>query len=72
MSATSRPVAIRAEDAETRGLPPNFPTDLAERMASRVKRPLGDPFGLTVFGVKSYSSAAGRVVHALPSTQAAG
>jgi uncharacterized cupin superfamily protein len=51
MSGEPRPVAIRAEDAETRGLPPNFPTDLAKRMASRVKRPLGDPFGLTVFGV---------------------
>ena len=46
-----RPVAIRAEDAELGGLPANYPADLAKRMADRVKRRLGDVFGLTVFGV---------------------
>jgi uncharacterized cupin superfamily protein len=46
-----RPIAIRAEHASLRGLPEGFPTQLASRMAARAKRPLGDPFGLTIFGV---------------------
>lgn len=46
-----RPIAIRAENASLRGLPEGFPTQLASRMAARAKRPLGDPFGLTIFGV---------------------
>jgi uncharacterized cupin superfamily protein len=44
-----RPIAIRAESASLRGLPDGFP--FARRVAGRMKRPLGDPFGLTVFGV---------------------
>ena len=51
MSDIIRPVAIKAEDAEFGGLPANYPTDLAKYMADRVKRRLGDMFGLTVFGV---------------------
>jgi len=51
MSDTTRPVAIKAEDAALRGLPAGFPVDIAERMANRAKRPLGDVFGLTIFGV---------------------
>ena len=51
MSELARPIAINAEDAAPRGLPPGFPTDLAAHMATRIKRPLGDPFGLTIFGV---------------------
>ena len=46
-----RPIAIHAENASLRDLPDGFPTQLASRMAARTKRPLGDPFGLTVFGV---------------------
>ena len=45
------PIAIHAENASLRDLPDGFPTQLASRMAARTKRPLGDPFGLTVFGV---------------------
>ena len=44
-----RPIAIHAENASVRGLPDGFP--FARRVAGRMKRPLGDPFGLTVFGV---------------------
>ena len=51
MPELARPIAINAEDAAPRGLPPGFPTDLAAHMATRIKRPLGDPFGLTIFGV---------------------
>ena len=32
-------------------LPAFDPADLAAHMATRIKRPLGDPFGLTIFGV---------------------
>lgn len=51
MPEITRPTAIKAEDASPRGLPPGFPAELASRMAARTKRPLGDPFGLTIFGV---------------------
>jgi len=51
MSDIARPIAINAADAEPRGLPPGFPANLASCMAARTKRPLGDPFGLSVFGV---------------------
>jgi uncharacterized cupin superfamily protein len=51
MPELARPIAINAEDAEPRGLPPGFPIDLATHMAKRIKRPLGDPFGLTIFGM---------------------
>lgn len=51
MSDVTRPIAIKAADAESRSLPSGFPAELAARMADRTKRPLGDPFGLTVFGV---------------------
>jgi uncharacterized cupin superfamily protein len=51
MSGMRRPIAIKAADASPRGLPSGFPATLATRMAGRTKRPLGDPFGLSVFGV---------------------
>ena len=51
MPETTRPTATKAADAAPRGFPPGFPTELASRMAARTKRPLGDPFGLTIFGV---------------------
>jgi uncharacterized cupin superfamily protein len=51
MSGTVRATAIKATDAMPRDLPSGFPADLAVRMASRTKRPLGDMFGLTIFGV---------------------
>src|SRR5205085_5568294 len=44
-------VAIRAADAPLRTKPSNYPEPFASRMAGREKRPLGDLFGLTNFGV---------------------
>lgn len=46
-----RPVAIVAADAAPRARNTNYPEPFAARMAHRLKRPLGDPFGLTNFGV---------------------
>ena len=45
------PIAIRAVEASAHGLLPGFPSDLAARMNGRTKRPLGDLFGLKIFGV---------------------
>src|SRR5271154_7013753 len=46
-----RPVAIRAAEAPARPFRTNYPEPFASRMAGRDKRPLGDLFGLTTFGV---------------------
>ena len=43
--------AIRASDAALRTKPSNYPQPFAARVATRQKRPLGDLFGLTHFGV---------------------
>jgi uncharacterized cupin superfamily protein len=51
MSQPERPVAIRAADALARLKPSNYPEPFASRMKGREKRPLGDLFGLTNFGV---------------------
>ncbi|HYC57439.1 MAG TPA: cupin domain-containing protein [Candidatus Binatia bacterium] len=51
MSMSQRPIAIRAEETPPRLKPSNYPEPFASRVASRVKRPLGDLFGLTNFGV---------------------
>jgi uncharacterized cupin superfamily protein len=48
---TAKPVAIRAGDAPLRAKPSNYPEPFASRMLRRQKRPLGDLFGLTNFGV---------------------
>jgi uncharacterized cupin superfamily protein len=45
------PVAIAALDAPVRAQPSRYPEPFASRMAGRVKRPLGDLFGLRNFGV---------------------
>jgi uncharacterized cupin superfamily protein len=45
------PAAIRAADAPPRGKPSSYPEPFASRMRGREKRPLGDLFGLTNFGV---------------------
>lgn len=47
----NRPVALLAADAPARALRTNYPEPFASRMAGRDKRPLGDLFGLTNFGV---------------------
>jgi uncharacterized cupin superfamily protein len=45
------PTAIDASNAPARAKPSNYPEPFASRMAGRVKRPLGDLFGLANFGV---------------------
>lgn len=45
------PAAVRAAEAPVRARPSVYPPMFAARMAGREKRPLGDLFGLTQFGV---------------------
>ena len=47
----SHPVALTAADVEPRKARSFYPEIFAARLGGRVKRPLGDPFGLTIFGV---------------------
>lgn len=42
---------IIANDAAPRTKPSNYPEPFASRMNGRTKKPLGDPFGLSQFGV---------------------
>ena len=55
------PVAILADAAPPRTKPSNYPEPFASRMAGRLKRPLGDLFGLTNFGVNLTRLAPGAV-----------
>ncbi len=55
------PTAITALDAPTRTKPSNYPEPFASRMSGREKRPLGDLFGLTNFGVNLTRLAPGAV-----------
>jgi uncharacterized cupin superfamily protein len=43
--------AVPAKSAAPRTKPSNYPPEFAQRMAGRVKRPLGDLFALRNFGV---------------------
>jgi uncharacterized cupin superfamily protein len=45
------PVALAVADVPPRAKLSNYPEPFFSRMAGRDKRPLGDPFGLTNFGV---------------------
>lgn len=51
MTAEERPLAFRAAESPPRVKPSNYPEPFFSRMAGREKRPLGDRFGLTNFGV---------------------
>src|ERR1700728_1515871 len=51
MSDTIRAPALQAADPQLRARASGYPADLAARVAGREKRPLGDLFGLSVFGV---------------------
>lgn len=51
MTDSKRPLAIVAAEAPPRARPSNYPEPFASRMKGRVKRPLGDLFGLKNFGV---------------------
>jgi uncharacterized cupin superfamily protein len=55
------PVAVVADDAPPRTKATNYPEPFASRMAGRLKRPLGDLFGLTNFGVNLTRLAPGAV-----------
>lgn len=61
MPAETQPVAIMAADAPLRTKPSNYPEPFASRMAGREKRPLGDLFGLSHFGVNLTRLAPGAV-----------
>ena len=61
MSKQKLPVAIPGAEAPARTKPSNYPEPFASRMAGRVKRPLGDLFGLTNFGVNLTRLAPGAV-----------
>src|SRR5258706_10843050 len=51
MTMASKPIALNAADAASRKAKSNYPEKFVARLGGRVKRPLGDPFGLTIFGV---------------------
>lgn len=48
---TDKPSAVIASNAPPRTRPSNYPEPFASRMAGRIKRPLGELFGLKNFGV---------------------
>ena len=48
---SNHPVALVAIEAAPRARRSIYPEIFADRVGGRIKRPLGDPFGLTVFGV---------------------
>ena len=50
-SKPTKPVSIRAADAPLRAKASGYPEKFRARVAGREKRPLGDLFGLTNFGV---------------------
>lgn len=54
-------VAVVALDAPPRTKPSNYPEPFAAMMAGRVKRPLGDLFGLQSFGVNHVTLPSGAV-----------
>ena len=59
MADASRPTAVVATEATPRARPTGYPADLAARVAGREKRPLGDAFGLNIFGVNLTTLAPG-------------
>ncbi|MCC7183699.1 MAG: hypothetical protein IOMNBAOH_00992 [Rhodocyclaceae bacterium] len=54
-------VAIVAAAAQPKAKPTNYPSPFAARVAGREKRPLGDLFGLTNFGVNLTRLAPGAI-----------
>src|SRR6266571_7811944 len=61
MPDKNTPVAIMATEASPRTKRSSYPEPFASRMAVREKRPLGDLFGLTNFGVNLTRLAPGAV-----------
>ena len=58
---STTPVAALADTAPPRTKPSNYPAPFAALMDGRVKRPLGDLFGLTSFGVNHVTLPPGAV-----------
>jgi uncharacterized cupin superfamily protein len=50
-SKPTKPVSLKALDAPLRAKPSSYPEKFRARVVGRDKRPLGDLFGLTNFGV---------------------
>ena len=61
MKSSDSPVAVVAEQAPPRTKPTNYPEPFASRMGKRLKRPLGDLFGLKNFGVNLTRLAPGGI-----------
>lgn len=61
MSESPNPLAVDAASAPVRATLSVYPPSFAERMAGRVKRPLGALFGLVNFGVNLTRLAPGAV-----------
>lgn len=61
MSQKTEPAAVNAYAAPLRTKPTNYPEPFASMMSGREKRPLGDLFGLTNFGVNLTRLAPGAV-----------
>ena len=59
MSEDKRPIAVDAANAPLRASRSNYPDIFHARVTKRQKRPLGDLFGLTVFGVNMTTLAPG-------------
>ncbi len=59
MNERETPVAVVAEDVAPQAKKTNYPAEFAERVSGRVKRRLGDLFGLTNFGVNLTTIAPG-------------
>ncbi|MBN9698727.1 MAG: cupin domain-containing protein [Zoogloea sp.] len=51
MTSPLRPLALTAAEMPPRCTPSSYPPEFVQRLAGRVKRPLGDAFGLRNFGV---------------------
>jgi len=47
----TKPVAVNAHDVAPRKTRSTYPDEFVARLGARIKRPLGDQFGLTIFGV---------------------
>ncbi|MFN3889485.1 MAG: cupin domain-containing protein [Beijerinckiaceae bacterium] len=54
-----KPIAIRAAEAAARTRPPAYPAVFHAKTGARIKRPLGDLFGLKNFGVNLTTLAPG-------------
>lgn len=56
-----KPLAVVATEVEPRTKPSNYPEPYASMMAGRIKRQLGDIFGLSNFGVNLTRMAPGSI-----------